>query len=127
MCKRIVLEGLCGYGEKCAYSHKIRSNLLSLENENVHEDVEILKAEVTSLKKATKSLTSIREEGEELNRYVKDIKEEIQFLDASNRKLVPRIVRLEEDLTDEPAKESDTSNENTLTMQVLIVKRKFKN
>ena len=60
MCKRMVLEGLCGFGEKCAYSHQMRSSSLSRENQNVHEEVRILKAEVETLKEAIKSLIYIR-------------------------------------------------------------------
>ena len=74
MCKRIVLEGLCGFGEKCAYRHEIRNNFIDLEHESVNEDVKILKAEVNMLKKALESLTYIREECEELKRSIKDIK-----------------------------------------------------
>ena len=30
MCKQIIQEGLCQFGEKCAYSHNRRSNLQGL-------------------------------------------------------------------------------------------------
>ena len=86
MCKRIVLEGLCGFGENCAYRHEIRNNLIDLEHGSVNEYVEILKAEVNMQKEALESLTCIREECEELKRSIKDIKEEIDFLDASTEK-----------------------------------------
>ena len=91
MGKIIVLEWLCGFGEKCAYRHEIRSSLIDLEHQRVNEDVKILKAEVNMLKKALESLTYIREECEDLKLSITEIKEEIEFLDASNREVVTKL------------------------------------
>jgi uncharacterized C2H2 Zn-finger protein len=114
MCKRITLEGLCRFGEKCAYSHQRISNFPSLEHENVHEDVKVLKAEVNSLKKALKSLIDIREESEELKRAVIDIKEDIKFLDSSNREVVKRIINLEKNPTGDLKDKSENYCETIL-------------
>ena len=115
MCRTIALEGLCRFGEKCAYGHKRISNLTSLEHENVHEDVKVLKVEVNALKKALKSLIDIREEKEELKKAVIDIKEEINFLDSSNREVVKRIINLEKNQTNDS---KDTSEHNRETLLV---------
>lgn len=117
MCKRIILEGLCGFAEKCAYSHKRRSNLSSLENANIHEEVKILKAEVDALKKVLKSLIAIREESEDLKKAVEDIKDEIKFLDSSNREVVSKIIKLEKDLAD------DSDNESETLFEPMVVKK----
>ena len=66
MCKRIILEGLCQFGEKCAYRHYRRPNLQGEGNANVLEKVNSLKAEVDTLKNTLKMLISIREESEHM-------------------------------------------------------------
>ena len=117
MCKRIALEGLCRFGEKCAYSHKRISNFTSLEHENVHEDVKVLKVEVNALKKALKSLIDIREEKEELKKAVIDIKEEINFLDSSNREVVKRIINLEKNQNNDSKDKSEHNCETILVKE----------
>ena len=42
MCIRIVMEGLCHFGEKCAYKHKEISPFHYGSKENVHEDMKTL-------------------------------------------------------------------------------------
>ena len=95
MCKRIIHEGLCQFGGKCAYSHYTRSNLQGVGNDHAQEEVNILKAEVFSLKNTLNSLISIREEGEHMQNYIRDIKVEIYKLTNSNRELSERLISLE--------------------------------
>ena len=85
ICKRIILEGLCPFGEKCAYSHYRRPNLQGGGNDNVQEEVNSLKAEVDTLKNTLKLLISIREESEHMQSYIRDIKVEIHILTTNNR------------------------------------------
>ena len=49
-CRRIVLEGLCGFGKKCAYNHKRRSHGQSVNDDDIREEVHKLKIEVAILK-----------------------------------------------------------------------------
>ena len=56
MCKWIVMEGVCHYGEKCAYNHKKVFNSQDGNNDKVLEDVKALKADVINLKNTIKLL-----------------------------------------------------------------------
>ena len=98
MCKRIILEGLCQFGEKCAYSHYRRPNLQGEGNENVQEEVNSLKAEVNTLKNTLKMLISIREESEHMQSYIRDIKVEIHILTTNNRELNEKLNNLQKDI-----------------------------
>ena len=50
MCKRMVLEGICGFGEKCAYNHKRKIDIQSGDNIEMFEELNNLKAEVKKSK-----------------------------------------------------------------------------
>ena len=58
MCKRIVMEGLCHFGNKCAYNHKRIYHSQSIHADDVHSDLQKLKGEVDSLKNTIQSLFS---------------------------------------------------------------------
>ena len=88
MCKRIVFEGLCGFGETCAYNHKTRLNLHGVDNDDIHEDVKKLREEVKQLKITLEEITSIQREGEILKDSIKELKEDIKLLKTSNKALV---------------------------------------
>ena len=106
MCRRIFLEGLCGYGEKCAYNHKKRSHAQSVDDDIINEEVHKLKTEVEILKSTIRSLAPDREENKMLENSIKDIKEDIKILEAANKKVIKIIKSIEDDLTDESDEES---------------------
>ena len=123
MCRRIVLEGLCGFGEKCAYNHKTRLNLHGVDNDDIHEDVKKLREEVKQLKITLEVITSIQREGEILKDSIKELEEDIKLLKTSNKALVKRITELEEDLTDESFEESNSfEHENQIKETTLELK-----
>ena len=106
MCKRVVLEGLCRYGEGCAYNHKRSLHGLRINDDAIQEDINKLKTEVEVLKNTIKLLVSIREEGNILEKSVKDIEGEIKLLKAENKELLKRIQHVEDDLKDETDEKS---------------------
>ena len=91
MCKRIVLEGICGYKERCAYNHKIGFHVNNVNDGAIQEDVNNLKTEVENLKNTIESLVSIRQEFDKITNSVKDIKKEIYMLKAGNKEVEKRI------------------------------------
>jgi hypothetical protein len=107
MCKRIVLEGICFYKEKCAYNHKKILHGQTVNDDAIQEDVKNLKTEVEFLKNTINSLVSIREECNIIENSVKDIKKEIKMLKTKNKEVEKRIKLIEDDLTDESEDESD--------------------
>ena len=107
MCKRIVLEGICGYKERCAYNHKIGFHVNNVNDDAIQEDVKNLKTEVENLKNTIKFIVCIRQEFDKITNSVKDIKKEINMLKAGNKEVEKRIKDIEEDLTDESDEESD--------------------
>ena len=50
MCKRIVLDGICGYKERCAYNHKIGFEVNNVNDDAIQEDFKNLKTEVENIK-----------------------------------------------------------------------------
>jgi hypothetical protein len=120
MCRRIVLEGLCGFGEKCSYNHKTR---LNIHGDDIHEDVKKLREEVKQLKITLEEITSIQSEGEILKDSIKELEEDIKLLKTSNKALVNRITELEEDLTDKSFEESNSFvHENQIKETTLDLK-----
>ena len=87
MCKQIIQEDLCQFGEKCAYCQNKRSNLQGLGNEHVQDNINVLKVEVPSLKNTVQSLLLIKEESDHIKNYIRDIKVEIHRLTACNQEL----------------------------------------
>ena len=109
MCKRIVMEGLCQFGHKCAYNHRKRTNNPQLiHTDAVNDDVQKLKNEIDSLKNIIQSLFHIREEINGLKKSVEDIKQELKLLNETNKAIQEQIDYLE-DHSDE---ESNNINEN---------------
>ena len=90
-CKRIVLEGICGYKERCAYNHKIGFHVNNVNGGAYQEDVNNLKTEVETLKNTIKSLVSIRQEFDKITNSVKYIKKEINKLKAKNKDVEKKI------------------------------------
>ena len=74
LCRRILIEGSCGHGQKCAYNHKIRQNKYNTEIETLN--VKNLKAEIDIMKNTIKSLICIKQEGKQLQ---KDISRKTQI------------------------------------------------
>ena len=107
MCKRIGLEGICFYKEKCAYNHKKIVHVQTVNNDAIQEDVKNLKTKVEFLKSTINSLVSIREECNIIENSVKDIKKEIKMLMTKNKEVEIRNKLIEDDLTDESEDESD--------------------
>ena len=105
MCRRMVLEGLCQFKDKCAYKHKKTMNSQSVDND-VHEDVKKLKDEVITLKSTIISIVKTREKGDILENTVKGLREEIEIIKASNKQIVEHIKQMEKDHTDESEVES---------------------
>ena len=97
MCKRIVMEGLCHFGNKCAYNHKRIYHSQRIHTDDVHSDVQKLKDEVDSLKNTIQSLFYIKEEAGELKKSVEDIKREIKLLSAANKAIQEQIKYIEEE------------------------------
>ena len=64
MCKRIVLEGLCRLGEKCAYKHRRMLSDQSGEHDNVVEEVKKLREELELMKTTYKLTFDIMKESE---------------------------------------------------------------
>ena len=101
MCKRIVTEGLCQFGNKCAYNHRRTSTSQCIYTDAVHHDVQKLKDEVDSLKIFIRSLLHIREEADELKKSVEDIKKELNLLAATNIAIQEQIDYLNEESDEE--------------------------
>ena len=114
--QRIVFEGHCVFGERCAYNHTRRSNSQINEKDTLLEDVKNLRYEVDNLKNVMKDIIDIRVESENVKVSIKDIKEEIQLLTASNLELVDRLKYLEEDLFED---ESDDENESNVEFNLV--------
>ena len=108
MCQRIVLDGFCKFGEICAYKHQTM-NSQCMNKHDLHEDVMKLKVEVDTLKNTIKSIILLRKEGEILEQYVNNMKEDIKFLKNSNKELIEKIKHIEEEFTDESDEDSDSS------------------
>ena len=101
MCKRIVMEGVCHYGEKCAYNHKKVLKSQDGNNDKVLEDVKALKADVTNIKNTIKLLMQNKEDETILKKLIEDIKNDIILLTASNKYIKEQLDLLEEDTDDE--------------------------
>ena len=97
MCKIMVMEGLCHYADKCAYKHQIYLNSGGLPNITVQDDVNTLKIEVDNLKSTIKLLIKSRDEEKILKRSIKDLKDEVKQLSASNEYIKEQIALIEED------------------------------
>ena len=98
MCKRIVMEEHCVFQEKCAYSHKRKTNYQIKEINTLHEEVKLLKEEIDTLKINFKPMLAVRAEVTLLQESVKDIKEEIKLLTAMNTSMSERIKDVEEEM-----------------------------
>ena len=79
-----MLEGLCQFGNKCAFKHKRASTSQCVYTDAVHHDVQKLKDEVDNLKNFIQSLLHMREEADELKKSVEDLKKEFNLLAATN-------------------------------------------
>ena len=98
MCKRIKMDNHCGFQQKCAYNHKRRSDSQNTELNTLHEEVNILKAEIDALKIDFKSALSVRTEIEFLKESVEAIKGEILHLTNINTDISERIKHVEEEI-----------------------------
>ena len=105
------MEGHCSLQDKCAYNHKMRSNSQNIEIKSLHEEVKTLKAEVDTLKNNFKSVLSVRAEVESVQKYVKDIKDDIQKLTAANTDIEERIKHIEEEIKEETNNEGNSDTE----------------
>ena len=101
MCKRIVIEGLCHFGNMCAYNHRRISTSQCNYTNAVHQDVQKLKDEVVSLKNFIQSLLHIRKETHELKKSVEDITNELNLLAATNVAIQKQIDYLDKDSDEE--------------------------
>ena len=117
MCKRIIFEGHCVFGEMCAYNHTRRSNSQNNEKDTLLEDVKNLRYEVDNLKNVMKNIIDIRVESEKVKISINDIKEEIQLLTASNLEIVNRLKYLEENLF-----EDESDDESEINVELNLVK-----
>ena len=79
MCNKIGIEGLCQFGNKCAYNHRRAFTSQCIYTDAVHHDVQKLKDEVDNRKNFIQSLLHIIEEADELKKSVKDIKKELNL------------------------------------------------
>ena len=104
MCRRMLMEGFCGRGQKCAYNHK----------NNDKEKIKLLKEEVKNLndqmdemKNSVKSLICLKLEGIKLQKDVVNIKGEIKILLEENKETVLKIKTLEDELHENTVEEAD--------------------
>ena len=114
------MEGHCHFAEKCAYAHQKKSNSQNGYNDTVHDDVEKLKVEVDSLKVIIKSLMNNRKEEEFLNKSIKDMREEIKILSASNE-YIKKQIDLIENNSDEESDDTVVKQSEEVEAQTNIV------
>jgi hypothetical protein len=107
MCKRIVIEGLCHFGNRCAYNHRRTSTSQCKFTNDAHQDVQKLKDEVVSMKNFIQSLLHIRKETHKLKKSVEDIKNELNLLAATNVAIQEKIDYLEKDSDEESTSVDD--------------------
>ena len=116
MCKKMVLEGHCRLGVRCAYRHKPRLISHHEDTKTLHEDMKTMKAEIDVLKNTVKSLLTIKEEGEIIKKDIRNIKEEIKFLVAFNKETAEKINQLEYDCQYDTEEESETVKEDEINV-----------
>ena len=95
MCKRMVIEGICGFGEKCAYDHKRKIDTQSGDNIEMFQVLTNLKAEVENLKYTLKLLMLTRDEVDRVKKSVDEIKEEILLMNGRNKELTEILIYIE--------------------------------
>ena len=110
-----MMDNHCGFQQKCAYNHKRRSDSQNTELNTLHEEVNMLKAEIDALKIDFKSALSVRAEIEFLKESVEAIKEEIQQLTNINTDISERIKHVEEEINYETGDECDGDNDLNLS------------
>ena len=62
MWKRIVIDGYCGLGDKCASRHKIKLHSDHHETKYLHKDIKNMKTEIDNIKSTVNKLVSIKED-----------------------------------------------------------------
>ena len=87
MCKRMVLEGTCVFGERSAKNHKRKICTQSGDDIDMFEELTNLKAEVENLKYTFKLVMLTRDEVDSVKKSVDEIKEEIILLNGGNKEL----------------------------------------
>lgn len=88
------MEGHCRLGITCAYKHRMRSNS---DQENTHEDIKNIRAELDVLKQTVKALFLSNEQGTLLQNHIKNIKEEVKALIGTNKRTADKIRQLEDE------------------------------
>ena len=83
-----------------------------MENDNVYEEIKVLKAEAVTRKE------TVKKEKNYWTFNVEDIKEEIQLYIISYRELAERIINLEADMMEDSDEESDNDYKPKLVKQL---------
>ena len=126
MKKKIVLEGLCQFGNKCAHKHKRSSTSQCVYTDAVHHDVHKFKDEVDNLKNFIQSFLHMREEADELKKSIEDLKKELNLLAATNVAIQEQINYLDEDSNEESTGVDDRvsyKEKNVVHVSLLVIRR----
>ena len=114
MCKRMIMEGFCSRGQRCAYNHKTRLSHDNKEIKSLEEDIKNLNAEMNVMKETLNSLLSLKQEFSKIQKDVTDIKKDIKLLSNKNRETVLKITALEEELQEDTDDEVYEETANAL-------------
>ena len=110
LCKYFRENNVCRYGEECAFLHieTVNKNEVKI----LSEDIEHIKAEIGFLKNTVISLLDINKEGKIIKKMIESLKVDIENIKDENKKIVNKIIKLEEECEESEFEVSLCKEEN---------------